>query len=781
VTVPSAAFQLGVRPPSLARLVARAQASGELVVQPRMGYSDPGRMRAGLAATRAAARWAAGTVTVDSYTRVGDERAAVRALRDGVPLNGYPITAVDLHTTRWMLAEARDLAFPVQVRHGSGRPQHIIAAMVSAGLDATEGGPVSYCLPYGRVPLPDSVRNWRESCEFLAGLRAFGWEPHLETFGGCLLGQLCPPGLLVAVSVLEALFFHRTGLRSISLSYAQQTNFEQDEQAVRALRRLAAELLGDAEWHVVLYTYMGVYPATRAGALRLVERSAELAVHAGAARLIVKTEAEAHRIPTVAENVAALHTAAAAAGRTRPPAGAMSGADPDNPVYTEARALVEAVLNLDADIGKALVTAFARGYLDVPYCLHADNAGRARSYLDADGRLCWSDVGSMPIKRVVDRPATRLTAAGLKGALSYVQRAYDRELPGPTQSASAPGPAHRGGRAMFPVTGETASAPPATLDEHLSSPATRAILRIQAGVLTAVRQFLAGRGFVELLAPVIGPVTDPGIRGSKQVDVDFYGHRYKLMTSAILYKQASLLAFDRIFYIAPNVRLEPGETAATHRHLCEFHQIDVEVRDAGREDAMALAEDLVAHVVCSVAEGMAGDLDELGRDRDAFRDVVAGAFARTTHAEAVAELATLGHPQDPGAEIDWPGEDILSAKTSRPFFITDYPKGSRGFYDREDPARPGTLRNFDLIAPEGYGELASGSEREYGYAELVTRIRETGENPAKYRWYLDLARRGLPASAGFGIGLERFSRYLAGCTAVWQASAYPKLPGVVSA
>ena len=90
------------------------------------------------------------------------------------------------------------------------------------------------------------------------------------------------------------------------------------------------------------------------------------------------------------------------------------------------------------------------------------------------------------------------------------------------------------------------------------------------------------------------------------------------------------------------------------------------------------------------------------------------------------------------------------------------------------------LRNFDLISPGGYGELCSGSERESDYATLVTRMRESGENPAKYDWYLDMAREGIPASAGFGIGLERLVRFLAGLDAVWQVSAYPKLPGVVA-
>lgn len=321
---------------------------------------------------------------------------------------------------------------------------------------------------------------------------------------------------------------------------------------------------------------------------------------------------------------------------------------------------------------------------------------------------------------------------------------------------------------------------PAGPREHLSSPITRSALTIQQRMLTAVREFLGNRGFIELLAPIIGPVTDPGARGAKQVDVDYYGHRYKLMTSAILYKQASLTAFEKIFFIAPNVRLEPLETASTDRHLAEFHQIDVEIGNASREDAMQVAEDLLGHVVQQVIATLPDELARLGRQTSAFAGLLSGAFGRRTHAEAVADLHDLGHAQSPDAEIDWVGEAMLSREVNRPFFITDYPKGSRGFYDRENRELPGFLRNFDLIAPEGYGELASGSERENDYATIIARIRETGENPAKYGWYLQMLRDGIPSSAGFGIGLERLTRYIAGLDSVWQASAYPKVPGVVA-
>ncbi|MFE6783324.1 methylaspartate mutase [Streptomyces sp. NPDC057680] len=414
---------------SFGRFVSAAHARGALVVQPRMGFSEPARMRTGLAATKAATDAVAGTLTIDSYTRVCDEPSAVRALSDGIPLNGYPITSYSPGTSHWVLDGLADDTFPVQVRHGSARPQRIVAALARLGLTATEGGPVSYCLPYGRTPLEDSVRNWDETCRQLAALRADGAEPHLESFGGCMLGQLCPPGLLVAISALEGVFFHRAGLRSVSLSYAQQTNPEQDRQAVRALRRLAAELLPDTDWHVVVYTYMGVYPRTTRGAHALLADSAELAVRAGGQRLIVKTAAEAHRIPTVAENVRALRIATEAARRAAATSGGENGEGGDdetgNPVYAEARALVDAVLDLHTDLGSALLKAFERGYLDVPYCLHPDNAGRSRSHIDAAGRLTWSNIGAMPIGRVAGRSGARLTATGLHDALTFVQRRYD--------------------------------------------------------------------------------------------------------------------------------------------------------------------------------------------------------------------------------------------------------------------------------------------------------------------------------------------------------------------
>ncbi|MGW7411710.1 methylaspartate mutase, partial [Streptomyces sp. NPDC054863] len=399
--------------------VAAARSRRELVVQPRMGFPTGPAMRRGLEAVRDVPVRTVGTITLDSYTRVGDHASARRALDNGENLNGYPLVAQGPSAARKLTEGLGGGQFAVQVRHGSPLPLDIFRTLLDSGLDATEGGPVSYCLPYSRTPLAQSVDAWARCCELLAERSP---HAHLESFGGCLLGQLCPPGLLVAVAVLEGMFFEQHGLRDISLSYAQQTDFGQDVAAIAALRRLCGEKLTRSSWHLVLYTYMGVFPRTEGGALALLRHSASLAARTGVERLIVKTPAEAHRIPTVEDNVRALKEAARAAADTD--AGPREPAVDDG-VYEEARTLVEAVLGLHRDVGAALVEAFARGWLDVPYCLHADNAQRSRSYIDGDGRLAWLSVGSMPIRARPAAHSRRLGADDFLGMLSHVRSTFD--------------------------------------------------------------------------------------------------------------------------------------------------------------------------------------------------------------------------------------------------------------------------------------------------------------------------------------------------------------------
>ncbi|MFD6619635.1 methylaspartate mutase [Streptomyces albidoflavus] len=404
------------------RYVHAMHAQGRLVVQPRMGFADLATMREGLLGVRRADASAIGTITLDSYTRVNDHDSARQALRTGAELNGFPLVAHGAETTRALLGAVSGPEFPVQVRHGSALPYPLFQAMVEAGVDATEGGPVSYCLPYSRAPISRAVEAWARCCELIAEQD----EPmHLESFGGCMLGQLCPPSLLVALSVLEALFFREHGLSDISLSYAQQTHPGQDLEAIAALRRFAGERLGAATWHVVLYTFMGVFPRTPTGSYRILEESVRLAVRSGSERLIVKTPAEAHRIPTIAENVDALEFAESIARDEAGRAGQAVVAT-DSGIYEEARLLIDSTLELAPTVGEALVKAFERGMLDVPYCLHQDNANKSRAYVDARGMLQWAEPGRMPLD-VARGSARPVSAKGLLTMLGFNERRFDGE------------------------------------------------------------------------------------------------------------------------------------------------------------------------------------------------------------------------------------------------------------------------------------------------------------------------------------------------------------------
>ncbi|MCS7105463.1 MAG: asparagine synthetase A [Thermofilaceae archaeon] len=301
------------------------------------------------------------------------------------------------------------------------------------------------------------------------------------------------------------------------------------------------------------------------------------------------------------------------------------------------------------------------------------------------------------------------------------------------------------------------------------------IFKVQSTVLKAIREFLDARGFIELLPPIVGPVSDPGIRGAGQASLEFYGARYKLMSSAILYKQMMADVLGKIYFVSPNVRLEKPESITTGRHLAEFVQVDIEMKSASYQDAMRVAEGLLSYVLGRVLEEHWRDLEILGRYLEHFRPP----FARVTYNQALEVLAGKGYSVKYGEEIPWELEIVLSASYDSPFFVTNYPRTARGFYDREDPSNPGILLDFDLVYPEGFGEAASGGEREYTYENVTKRMKDTGENLVEYSWYLDMLKQGISPSAGFGIGVERLTRYVCGLPAVWEARPYPKLPGIV--
>ena len=291
-----------------------------------------------------------------------------------------------------------------------------------------------------------------------------------------------------------------------------------------------------------------------------------------------------------------------------------------------------------------------------------------------------------------------------------------------------------------------------------------AVLTVKSGIVRSAGEYLRGHGFIEILPVLLSPITDPLRHETYDGEVDFYGVPYQLTKSMIFHKQMALRTLPRIFCFSPNVRMEPAERAGFGRYLAEFVQLDLEVRDASRDDIMDLGEGLVVAVFDAVLESCSEELELLGRRLS----VPSRPFARVAYDDAADRF---GEPFD----------DALSSTLNEPAWVIDFPRRVREFYDREDPDRPNVLLDMDLMYPQGYGEALSGGEREFEHDRITDRLDRDAIPTAKFARYLEEVKRGVPRSAGFGIGVERLTRFIAGLDRIEDARLFPKVPGDVEA
>lgn len=298
------------------------------------------------------------------------------------------------------------------------------------------------------------------------------------------------------------------------------------------------------------------------------------------------------------------------------------------------------------------------------------------------------------------------------------------------------------------------------LHKRNSQPVIRHAVRVGSEIRRAMGEFLRREGFAEIAPVIISPITDPLCHATGNVIFEYYGHPFQITKSMIFHKQMALLACDRIFTFSPNVRLEPVELAESGRHLVEFSQLDLEWKGATRNKVMDLGERLLIATLANIKRSCKKELAFLNRNLK----VPEAPFKRIAYRDAYEE-------HGPGFEI------ILSQKQDRPFWIVDIPLDRREFYDREDPKRRGVLLDMDLIYPEGYGEALSGGERENEPHRIKKRIEQQGLNPDALSWLLDFAKLGIPKSAGFGIGIERLTRFCCGFKRIDNVSLFPKVPG----
>lgn len=299
-----------------------------------------------------------------------------------------------------------------------------------------------------------------------------------------------------------------------------------------------------------------------------------------------------------------------------------------------------------------------------------------------------------------------------------------------------------------------------------SSKETRLIdvLTVKDEIMYAAREYLRQQGFIEILPVILSPITDPLHHDTFDGTVSFYGSPYQLTKSMILHKQIALRTLPRIYSISPNVRMEPAKRAALGRYLAEFVQLDLEVCDASRDEIIAIGEGLLVHVLTGISEHCSAELARLGRELT----LPEAPFPQITFQQAEERF---------GKGFD----DALSASLSTPAWVIDFPRSVREFYDREDPTRPEVLLDMDLMYPEGYGEALSGGEREHTLPRILRRLEQDDIDKERFSQYLSVAEEGIPASAGFGIGIERLTRFVCGLDNVEQARLFPKVPGKVGA
>ncbi len=302
----------------------------------------------------------------------------------------------------------------------------------------------------------------------------------------------------------------------------------------------------------------------------------------------------------------------------------------------------------------------------------------------------------------------------------------------------------------------------------LRTPRQRAIARVRSEVEQAIRDFFYERDFTLVDTPIL---TSASGERSGLFSTEYFeeGTAYLAQTGQ-LYGEAAAAAFGKIYCFGPTFRAEKSKT---RRHLSEFWMVEPEVAFNDSEDNMRLQEEFVSYIVARVLERRQPELKELERDLSKLESIKAP-FPRVNYSDAVEILQSKGSSVTWGDDLGAEDEAILVQDQDRPVFIYNYPKQAKAFYMKENPDDPRTVLCDDLLAPEGYGEIIGGSEREDDHDKLLARIEAENLPVEAYNWYLDLRKYGTFVHSGFGLGLERTVAWISGIHHIRESIAFPR-------
>lgn len=302
----------------------------------------------------------------------------------------------------------------------------------------------------------------------------------------------------------------------------------------------------------------------------------------------------------------------------------------------------------------------------------------------------------------------------------------------------------------------------------LRSRQQHAILRIRAEIVRAIRDHLDANGFTLVDAPIFTPAACEGT--STLFETDYFGAKAYLTQSGQLYMEAGAMALGRVYCFGPTFR---SEKSKTRRHLTEFWMVEPEMAYVDLDGDMEIIEDLILGIVERVLDRRGDDLRALERDTSKL-EAVRKPFPRITYTEAVERLRAKGMAVAWGDDFGGDEETALAQESDRPLMIHRYPADIKAFYMKRDPQDPRLALAVDVLAPEGYGEIVGGSQREDDLGTLEAAIAKHGLPRTAFEWYLDLRRYGSVPHSGFGLGLERTVAWICGRPHIREAIPFPR-------
>ena len=294
-------------------------------------------------------------------------------------------------------------------------------------------------------------------------------------------------------------------------------------------------------------------------------------------------------------------------------------------------------------------------------------------------------------------------------------------------------------------------------------------LRVRAEVEQAIHDFFYQRGFVRIDSPILTGAI--GEHAGSLFETDYFGEKAYLAQTGQLYGEAAAAAFRKIYTFGPTFRAEKSKT---RRHLTEFWMVEPEVAFMDSAGNMRLQEEFISYLVERALERCKEELKVLERDTSKLANV-RPPFHRLDYTDAVAQLKAKGTDIEWGSDLGAPDETALTEGLDKPMFVFNYPKVAKAFYMKENPADPRTVLCDDCLAPEGYGEIIGGSQREDDLEKLLAGIRAQKLPEEAYGWYLDLRRYGTFPHAGFGLGVERTVAWITGRPHIRELIPFPRM------